>query len=120
MTTPSPYGRVLLQTEGDRAVPGELVQLHERAGVEQQVDALAGGLLAARVLLLHRAGGAGVHRVVDPRFEVGEPSGGGVDVDLGGALLPSHCWIVTTRLVRGAVQLTSAVSWLLPGSLLFR
>ena len=49
-----------------RAVPGELVEFDERTLVEQHVDAFAGGLLAPGVLLFHGAGGAGMHRFVDP------------------------------------------------------
>ena len=41
---------VVLDAEAVRAVAGEHVELDERAGVEQQVDALAGGELAALVL----------------------------------------------------------------------
>ena len=43
-----------LQPEVGGPVPGELVQLDEGALVEQQLDPLPGGLLAPRVLLLHR------------------------------------------------------------------
>jgi hypothetical protein len=77
-------------------VPGQLVKLHERAGVEEHLDPFAGGLLAACVLLLDRASRPGVDRLVDPPFQVRQLAGRRVDVDLGGALLPSHDWIVTT------------------------
>ena len=61
-------------------VSGQLVELHERARVEQEIDALAGGLLAAGVLLLGRLGRAGVDGLVDPVLEVGDLAGGRVDV----------------------------------------
>ena len=77
-------------------MPGELVELDEGALVEQQLDALAGGLLAPRVLLLDRARRPGVHRLVGPALQVRQLAGGGVDVDLGLALLPTHGRIVTT------------------------
>ena len=50
---------LLLHAEGGGAVHGQGVELHEGAGVQEQVDALAGGVLAAGVLLLDgfRAGG---------------------------------------------------------------
>src|SRR3954447_21004383 len=44
----------LLQPEGCRAVPRQLVQLDERTLVEEQLDALAGGLAAPCVPLLPR------------------------------------------------------------------
>jgi hypothetical protein len=47
----------------------ELVDLLERAGIEQQLDALARGELAGRVLLLEALGAAAELR---PAFEVGE------------------------------------------------
>ena len=47
-------GPVLLEAERDRAVPGQLVELDEGALVEEQLDALAGGLAALGVLLLDR------------------------------------------------------------------
>ena len=78
---------VLLQAEVGRPVPGQLVQLDERARVEQHLDPLAGGLLAPGVLLLDRPRRAGVHRLVDAPLQVGELAGGGVDVDPG---LGSH------------------------------
>jgi hypothetical protein len=72
---------VALQAEGRGAVPGELVELDERAVVEKRLDALAGGLLALRVLLLHGARGPGVDRLVVAPLQVGELAGGGVQVD---------------------------------------
>ena len=73
-------GAVLLQAEVGRAVPGELVQLDEGALVEQQFDPLTGGQLALGVLLLDRACGAGVRRLVDAALQVRELARGGVDV----------------------------------------
>ena len=54
---------VLLDAEPVRAVAGEHVELDERAGVEQQVDALAGGELAPLVLAPDRRLGTGVQRL---------------------------------------------------------
>ncbi len=51
VTTASPHGPVLLEAELVGAVPDEGVELLEGAGVEQLLDALAGGELALRVLL---------------------------------------------------------------------
>src|SRR5690606_11394215 len=59
------------QAEARRAVPGQLVGLDERPGVDQQVDPLAGGQLAAGVLALDGRGGRGVDRLVGTAFEVG-------------------------------------------------
>ena len=73
-------GPLLLQAERGGAVPGELVELDEGALVEEQLDALAGGLAALRVLLLDRLGRARVDRLVEPALEVGELARGGVDV----------------------------------------
>ena len=53
-------GPVLLHVELVRAVADERVELLEGAGVEQLLDPLAGGVLAACVLLLDRGLGAGV------------------------------------------------------------
>ena len=97
-----------VQPEVGRPVPGQLVQLDEGTGVEQQLDPLAGGLLAPGVLLLDRAGGAGVHRLVHPPLQIRQLAGGAVDVDLdlaarahGGICLSSRLqaqfWIVTMR-----------------------
>ena len=52
VTTPSPGTLVLLHAEFGRAVLDEHVELLERALVEQQLDALARGQLAAGVLRL--------------------------------------------------------------------
>ena len=83
---------VLLHAEVGRAVPGELVELDERALVEQRLDALAGGHLALGVLLLDRPLRAGVHRLVVALLEFGELAGRGVRVGRGTdrprALLP--------------------------------
>ncbi len=79
-------GAVLLQPERGGAVPGELVELDERAVVEEVLDALARGPLALGVLLLDRLGRAGVHRLVDTTIEIGQLSGRRVDVDVLGDL----------------------------------
>ena len=63
VTTPSVSGRFVLDAEAVRAVAGEHVELDEGAGVEQQVDALAGGELAALVLAPDRRFGPGVQRL---------------------------------------------------------
>ena len=47
-------GPLLLQPERGRPVPRQLVELDERALVEEQLDPLAGGLAALGVLLLDR------------------------------------------------------------------
>ena len=60
------------------AVPGQLVELGERARVEQQLDPLPGGQLASLVLLGHRLLRAGVHGLVPPPLEVGDLACGGV------------------------------------------
>ena len=52
VTTPSPGTLDLLHAEFDRAVLDEHVELLERALVEQKLDALARGQLAAGVLRL--------------------------------------------------------------------
>ena len=52
---PVAVGAVLVLAEGDRAVAGVLVHLDERALVEEHLEPLPGGLLAAGVLLLDRA-----------------------------------------------------------------
>ena len=62
------------------AVPGQLVELGERAGVEQQVDPLAGGQLAARVLFLDGRIRAGVDRFVPAALQIGELPRRGVRV----------------------------------------
>jgi len=66
---------LLLQPEVDRPVPRERVELDERPLVEQAVDPLAGGLLAACVLL----GLGGVFgcagRGVDPLAQIGQLGG---------------------------------------------
>ena len=73
-------GPFLLHPERGGPVPGELVQLGERAGIEQQFEAFPGGLLAPGVLLLDRRRRAGVHGLVDPQPQVGELAGRGVPV----------------------------------------
>ena len=79
---------LVLHAEVGRAVPGELVELDERALVEQRLDPLAGGHLARGVLLLDGALGAGVDGLLYAALEVGELAGGGVDVDVVGDVLP--------------------------------
>ena len=71
-------GPVVGQAEVGRAVPGERVELDERARVEQQVDALPGGQLAPGVLPLDGLGRAGVDVLVHPPVQVGQLAGGGV------------------------------------------
>ena len=73
---------VLLQPERRRAVPGQLVELDERALVEEQLDPLAGGLAALGVLLLDRLRRAGVDGLVEASVQVGELAGRGVEVDV--------------------------------------
>ncbi len=78
----------LLQPERSGAVAGELVELDEGALVEEHLDALAGGLAALRVLLLHGLRRPGVHGLVEASLEVGELAGGRVQVDLVGDVGP--------------------------------
>ena len=52
------------------AVTHELVELHERAGIEEHVDAFPRGHLAARVLLLDRGFAARRDRLVVPILQV--------------------------------------------------
>jgi hypothetical protein len=74
-------GPIPLQPEVRRPVSRELVQLDERALVEQCSDALAGGLLALGVLLLDCALRAGVHCLVVATAQIGELSRGGVRIE---------------------------------------
>ena len=76
----------VLEAEGRGAVPGQLVELHERALVEQHLDPLAGGLASLGVLLLDRLRRPGVHGLVEPALEVRHLAGRGVDVDVVGNL----------------------------------
>jgi hypothetical protein len=90
-------GPLGVHAEGVRAVADELVELHEGAVVEQLVDALAGGHLAARVLLLDGGLAARGDGLVVPLLEVGELAGGRVHVRGAGVLVwlvcshPPHC-----------------------------
>src|SRR5699024_9908333 len=63
---------------------GVLVHLDEAALVEEELDALAGGLLAAGVLLLDGAIRTGVGDLGHATLEVGELAGRRVDVDVSG------------------------------------
>ncbi len=74
-------GAGLLQAERGGAVACQLVELDEGALVEEDLDALAGGLAALRVLLLDRLLRPGVHGLVEASLQVGELAGGGVDVE---------------------------------------
>ena len=77
-----------VHAEVGRPVPGELVELGERARVEQRLDPLARGHLARGVLLLDGALGARVRRLLHAALEVGQLAGGRVDVDVVGDVLP--------------------------------
>ena len=77
VTTPSPYGRLLLHPEVGGAVPGERVELDERVGVEQHLQALARGVAALLVLTLASPRGSAPARVAP--MEVGQLACGGVD-----------------------------------------
>jgi hypothetical protein len=81
-------GAPLLEPEGDGAVSRQLVELDERALVEEHLDPLARRAAALGVLLLDRLGRPGVHRLVEAPVEVGELAGGGVDVDVVGDVGP--------------------------------
>ena len=63
----------VLDAEAVGAVAGEHVELDERAGIEQQVDALARGELAALVLALDRRRAPGVQRLLAQLGELREP-----------------------------------------------
>ena len=76
-------GPVLVLAEVVAAVPGVLVHLDEGALVEEHLDALAGGLLAARVLLLDGALGPGVGHLGDASLQVGELAGRRAEVGPG-------------------------------------
>ena len=66
-------GPVPRDPEVTGAVPGQLVELGERAEVEQQVDPLAGGQLAARVLFLDgRPARACVDRLMPAPLQIGD------------------------------------------------
>ena len=75
-----PGGR---HVEVRRAVPGQLVELGERARVAQQVDPLPRGQLAPLVLFGHRLRRSGVHRLVPPPLQIGDSARGGVRVGCG-------------------------------------
>ena len=79
-----------LDAEVVRPVPGQLVELGERARVEQHVDPFPGGLLAPVVLLGHRLLRAGVHGLVPPSLQVGELARRGVRVGSGFGGLRRH------------------------------
>ncbi len=69
VTTPSPGIFVLLHAEFGGAVFDEHVELLERALVEQEFDALAGGQLAALVLRLDALLPAAELRLGAPLFQ---------------------------------------------------
>ena len=77
---PVPVRAVGRDAEVSCAVPGELVELGERAGVEQLVDPLPGGHLALGVLRFHGTFRACVDRLVPSPLEVGYLSRRGVRV----------------------------------------
>jgi hypothetical protein len=70
----------LVQPEHGRAVPGERVELDERALVEQRQHPLPGRHLALGVLLLHRRGGPRVHGLRATKLQISDLSGGGVNI----------------------------------------
>ncbi len=74
---------VLVHAERGRAVPGELVEFHEGALVEQGRDPFARGLLALGVLLLDGPGGACVYGFVIASFEIGQFARSRVRVEIG-------------------------------------
>jgi len=84
VTTPSVRGPVLFDAEAVRAVAREHVELDERAGVEQQVDALAGGELALVVLAPDRRFRPGVQRLFLQLPELLETLGDRVRLGRGG------------------------------------
>src|SRR5204863_9259481 len=62
----------LLHVEFVGPVAHEGVELFERAGVKEPLDALAGGELALRVLLLYRVRGGGVDRLLAELAKLGQ------------------------------------------------
>ena len=60
------------------AVPGQLVELGERALIEQQLDPFPRGQLASLVLLGHRLLRAGVHGRLPPPLQIGDLARGGM------------------------------------------
>src|SRR6476659_2748696 len=77
-------GPLLLQAERRRPVPRELVELDERALVEEQLDALAGGLATLRVLLLDGLRGPGVDGLFEAPVQVRQLARRRVGVDVPG------------------------------------
>ena len=73
-------GALLLEPERGRAVPCQLVELDERALVEEHLDPLAGGPAALGVLLLDRLGRPGVHGLVEATLQIGQLARSRVDV----------------------------------------
>jgi len=76
----------LVQAEVRGPVLCERVELHERALVEEHLDPLARGLLAALALLLDRAGLGFVDRFAAPSREVVELRGRGLGAGQGGRI----------------------------------
>ena len=70
-------GAGLVHPEGGRAVAHVLVDLDEAACVDEQLDALARGQLALRVLLLTRDEFGGDHRFVVSGAQIRDLAGGG-------------------------------------------
>ena len=79
---------LVVHAEVGRPVAGELVELGERARVQQRLDPLARGHLPRGVLLLDGALGARVGGLLHAPLEVGQLPGSGVDVDVVGDVLP--------------------------------
>src|SRR6185437_7679704 len=71
-------GTVLLESHPVGPVPGQHVELLERALVEQVLDALPGRQLALGVMALDGPGTPGVQRLVLAFFQVGQSFGHGV------------------------------------------
>jgi len=65
-------GTTLVHAEGVRSVTHELIKFHERAVVEQLLNAFSGGFFALGVLLRDRSLAAGRHRFVVPQTKIGE------------------------------------------------
>ena len=94
----------LLQARGVGAVAGQQVELLERAGVEQVLDALPGQHLALGVLALDRTGRAGLVRLVPP-VGAAPPAFPASDPSRRTTLLPP---VPTQRGPHGAPGLTGA------------
>ena len=73
-------GLLRLHTERGGAVAGEGIKLYERTLVQKHVDALAGGVLTACVLLLNSCLTAGREAALSTCIKISELTGGGAQI----------------------------------------